>query len=86
MPELCRFFGIIISMNYIDHPPPHFHVRYQEWDAAIRIDNLDLEAGWLPPRILGFVVEWASLHRQELRECWHLAKMSQTIPKIKPLE
>ncbi|MFH0766208.1 MAG: DUF4160 domain-containing protein, partial [Calditrichota bacterium] len=48
MPELCRFFGIIISMNNADHPPPHFHARYQEWDATIRINDLEIHDGWLP--------------------------------------
>lgn len=35
MPEICRFFGIIISMYYDDHPPPHFHVRYGEEKALV---------------------------------------------------
>ena len=86
MPELCRFFGIVVTMNVNDHPPPHFHARYNEWKATIRIDDLEIHEGELPPRILGFVVEWAVQHRSELRECWRLARSRRPFPKIKPLE
>ena len=53
MPELCRFFGIIITMFYDDHAPPHFHVRYGEHKAIMTIDSLMLLDGHLPPRALG---------------------------------
>jgi len=62
MPELSRFFGITIYMFYEDHAPPHFHARYGEFEALIRA-ILD---GKLPVRALGLVVEWASLHQEEL--------------------
>jgi hypothetical protein len=55
MPELCRFFGIIITMFYDDHAPPHFHVRYGEHKAIMTIDSLMLLEGHLPPRALGLV-------------------------------
>lgn len=45
MPELCRFFGIIITMFYNDHAPPHFHVRYNEHKAIMAIDTLTLLEG-----------------------------------------
>lgn len=45
MPEICRFFGIIISLNYNDHPPPHFHVRYAEQQAIVAIDTLSVLEG-----------------------------------------
>lgn len=68
MPVLSRFFGIIVLMYFDDHPPPHFHVRYGGQKAIVSIDTLGLVEGNLPPRVLGLVVEWASLHRQELRD------------------
>lgn len=86
MSELCRFFGIVITMNYGDHPPPHFHVRYQEHRAKYRTGNLSLFEGWLPPRIRGFVLEWALQHQGELINAWKLAQLEQPIPAIKPLE
>jgi len=45
MPELCRFFGIIITMYYDDHAPPHFHVRYSDYKAIMGIDSLMLLDG-----------------------------------------
>ena len=63
MPELCRFFGIIITMFYEDHAPPHFHVRYGEHKAIMAIDSVMLLEGHLPPRALGLVAEWAHFIR-----------------------
>ena len=63
MPAISRFFGVVITMNYNDHSPPHFHVRYGNRKALVAIDTLGLIRGHLPPRVLGFVVEWASQHR-----------------------
>jgi hypothetical protein len=68
VPEICRFFGIVISLNYNDHPPPHFHVRYAEQKAIVAIESLTLLEGHLSPRAVGLVMEWASAHRQELME------------------
>jgi hypothetical protein len=63
MPEISRFFGIIIAMFYNDHPPPHFHVRHGSDRATISIEDLD---GKLSRTVLGLVLEWAALHRGEL--------------------
>lgn len=62
MPELSRFFGIIVMMFYDDHPPPHFHVRYGSQKAIVAIEALALLDGRLSPRALGMVMEWAALH------------------------
>jgi len=86
MPELCRFFGIIITMFYNDHVPPHFHVRYGEHKAIMAIDSLMLLEGHLPPRALGLVAEWGALHQVELRDDWTLAEQRAPLKKIKPLE
>jgi Domain of unknown function (DUF4160) len=64
MPELSRFFGMIITMFYNDHAPPHFHVRYGEHKAIMAIDSLMLLEGHLPPRALGLVAEWGALHQE----------------------
>ena len=49
MPELCRFYGIVIRMYFGDHPPPHFHAEYGSEKAAISIDDLSIIKGSLPP-------------------------------------
>jgi hypothetical protein len=53
MPEISRFYEIVIGMFYDEHRPPHFHVRYTEHQGVIRIDDLVLTEGWLPKRVLG---------------------------------
>ena len=67
MPEISRFFGIVIAMFYSDHPPPHFHVRYGSQRAIIDIGTFAVLEGSLAPRVLGLVVEWAAQHQNELR-------------------
>ncbi|HZU89712.1 MAG TPA: DUF4160 domain-containing protein [Stellaceae bacterium] len=86
MPELSRFFGIIITLYYDDHLPAHFHVRYGSQRAIVAIESLAVIAGDLSPRVRGLVVEWAALHRQELREAWNLAAQHQPLKPIAPLE
>lgn len=63
MPEVNRFYGIVIAMYLVDHPPPHFHARYGEHMATFDIETLLMLQGRLPARVRGMVVEWASLHR-----------------------
>lgn len=86
MPAISRFFGIVITLNYNDHPPPHFHVRYAEQKALVRIDDLTVLHGHLSPRVLGLVVEWAVQHRNELAENWRLAQEQRPLVAIAPLE
>ena len=86
MPEISRFFGIIITMNYNDHPPPHFHVRYSGQKAIIAIPSLTLLRGRLSPRVFGMVMEWATLHQTELLENWDLARQQAPLKKVEPLE
>ena len=86
MPAISRFFGIVITMNYNDHSPPHFHVRYGNRKALVAIDTFALIRGQLPPRVLGFVVEWASQHQAALAENWDLAMRQQPLQPIQPLE
>jgi len=85
MPEICRFYGIVIKMYFDEHPPPHFHVEYGEHKALIDISDLFLIAGKLPPRALGLVMEWASIYQNELYENWGRARNFQPLEKIDPL-
>ena len=86
MPEISRFYGIIISLFYGDHNPPHFHVRYGSHKAAIRIRDFLLLEGNLPPRTLGLVMEWAARHQNELLAGWELAARDLLPPPIEPLD
>jgi len=70
MPEISRFFGIVIRMFYNDHQPAHFHAIYGEYEALIEIATFDILRGFLPPRALALVREWATLHQIELAEDW----------------
>lgn len=86
MPELTRFFGIIIAMYYNDHAPPRFHAKYGDDQAVIRIDTGEVIEGNLSARALRLVEEWRQLHQQELLNDWALAQNRQPLIKIEPLE
>jgi hypothetical protein len=72
-------------MYFNDHNPPHFHVEYGEYEASITIVELGVLEGDLPSRILGYVVEWASMHKQELMNNWNMIQAAGKYYKIPPL-
>jgi hypothetical protein len=86
MPVIARFYGIIIAMFFEDHNPPHFHARYGSFQVVIKIDDLAILTGEMPPRALGLIMEWAARHQQELKQNWELAWMDQPLKKILPLD
>ena len=85
MPEISRFYGIIIRMYFGDHNPPHFHVEYGGAEAVMSINTLGVIYGKLPPRVMGMVVEWATLHQEELLRDWEKARNMEPLDKIAPL-
>jgi hypothetical protein len=85
MPEISRFLGISIRMYRDEHLPPHFHAIYNEFAAQVSIQHPAILNGKLPPRVLGYVIEWAALHENELVQCWNAARIDQPIGKIEPL-
>ncbi|MBP7709634.1 MAG: DUF4160 domain-containing protein [Rickettsiales bacterium] len=86
MPEISRFFGIVIYMYFNEHNPPHFHVKYNDHRAQIDIETLGIIDGSLPPKVLALVVEWASIHQNELRRNWLDILENGSYEKINPLE
>lgn len=86
MPELSRFYGIIIRMFHGDHPPPHFHAVYQGDEIKVNINTLEVIEGNMSRRAQALVLEWTTLHREELRRAWELASTNQEPFKIPPLE
>ena len=86
MPELARFYGIVIQMYFGDHSPPHFHAIYGNSKAVVDIESLALIKGDLPPRARGIVIEWATIHQKELREAFRKASSLEVPAKIAPLD
>lgn len=82
MPEIARFYGIIIKLFFGDHPPPHFHAVYGEHIGLFSIDTIEMIEGDLPNRARNLVVEWAEINRQELKRMWE----TQEFQKLPPLE
>jgi hypothetical protein len=85
VPEICRFLGIVITMYHREHEPAHFHARYSGAKITVRIADGAVE-GQFPPRALGHVMEWWSLHRSELAENWRLLQEGLPPKPVEPLE
>ena len=85
MPEISNFYGIVITMLFQDHNPPHFHVKYGEYRAQITITD-GIIKGTLPRRALNLVFEWLDLHRDELMENWKRIENREDLQKIEPLQ
>jgi phosphomannomutase len=85
MPEISRFYGIVIAMFYSEHNPPHFHARYGKHKVAVEIRTLRVLEGTLPPRAMGLVMEWASQHQDELLANWEEARDDRPPRTIDPL-
>lgn len=88
MPEIARFYGIIIRMfmePLVPHNRPHFHAYYQDFVAVIAIDDVELLAGELPKTQLRLTLAWSELHQQELLIDWDLLQKGQMPFMIEPL-
>ena len=85
MPRLSAFYGIVIYMNWREHQPAHFHAVYAEWDTSIEIETLRVIRGTLPPRALTMVLDWATLHQEELKANWVQAQKLAPLAPISPL-
>lgn len=84
MPELCRFYGIIIRMYFqqAEHNPPHIHVIYGDDIAEIELNTFEILEGRLPKNAQKLVTEWMGIHKDELLEIWE----TQRFKKIEPLD
>jgi hypothetical protein len=85
VPSISRFHGIVISMYFDDHRPPHFHAHAAARKAKVRIDNLEVIESRLTRKQLALVRTWAQLHQVELEENWRRARNSETLIQIEPL-
>ena len=84
MPEISRFYGIIVFMNYKDHEPPHFHAVYQDQEVTIEI-QYGIVQGKMSKRALRMLFEWSELYREELLSNWERAKERKPLQRIPPL-
>jgi hypothetical protein len=88
MPELSRFYGIIIRM-FLElserHHTPHFHAYYQDEVGVFSISPVTLMAGSLSQRQQRLVVAWAELHQDELQADWNLLQEGRRPAPIAPL-
>ncbi|HET6402558.1 MAG TPA: DUF4160 domain-containing protein [Candidatus Kapabacteria bacterium] len=85
MPEISRFYGIVIKMYFLDHDRPHFHAEYEGKKAKFDIETLEIIKGQLPASAVRYIREWASKHTEELMENWRKSKLPETLQKIQPL-
>ncbi len=89
MAVIAMFYGIIVSMYYLDnrqHHLPHVHVRYQEEEAVLSIPDGQLLEGSLKANKMKLVQAWIEIHQEELLADWELASAGETIFKIEPLK
>ena len=85
MPTICRFFGIIVSMNWQDHNPPPLHAFYGGDEAIVDIQTLQLISGKMSPVALKLVQKWARLHRGGLLVNWERASRREKPIPLPPL-
>ena len=85
MPEICTFYGIVITIYFDDHLPAHFHAEYGGDEVLLNIDTLSVVAGKLSARAMSLVMEWASLHREELKGAWQKVQKLERPGNIDPL-
>lgn len=84
-PRISEFFWIKVNMYFWDHNPPHFHVKYNEYECFIGLDNISVIEGSLPPKIEKLVISWAEMYVDELWENWNLAQNNKPLKPILPL-
>lgn len=85
MPEISRFYGIIIKMYFNEHNPPHFHIEYQDYEAVMNIETGEV-VGKISRRALNLVYDWLDQHRDELLVNWKRIEERKPLNKIKPLD
>ena len=85
MPQISRFYGIIILMNFNDHLPPHFHAWYNEYKITVNIDDGEVD-GNMPARALRLILEWWEKNKEVLMGTWDMAQSGIPLNPIEPLK
>ena len=85
MPQISRFYGIIILMNYRDHLPPHFHAIYNDYEVIVSIGDGEIK-GNMPVRALRLILEWWEINKEALMDRWERCRVGLPLDKIEPLK
>lgn len=85
MPIISMFYGIIISMYYSDHMPPHFHAKYQDFEGMFYLDG-EMFKGDIPSKQQKYIQVWADIHHAELLEAWQDASQNKNLTSIRGLK
>ena len=85
MPTICEFFGIKITMRFLDYNPPHFHAIYQKDRILVEIENGKIK-GEMSERAVRLILEWVSMHREDLKAAWERASQGLEPNQIEPLK
>jgi hypothetical protein len=86
LPTVAYFLGIAVRMFFNEHGPPHFHVRYQQYRARVRISDGEVIDGRLPPTVARLLRQWTELRRDALIRNWNAARTDGQIERIEGLE
>ncbi len=89
MPTISMFYGIIISMYFLDnkqHNVPHIHARYQENEVIVSILDGSVLDGVFPQNKMKLLQAWIELHKDELAADWELVVKGEQPYKIDPLK
>ena len=83
MPVISYFFGIYIRMYHDDHNPPHFHAKYQGYEALIEIKSGKILEGQLPKKAVKIIKEWVEENQELLLKNWERAIELEPLEQIK---
>lgn len=86
MPEISRFFGLVVQMYYDEHNPPHLHAVYEGNKAMLDFKGNVLRGDLGSRTALRLLREWIDLHAPELEDDWRLAREGKEIKEIAPLD
>lgn len=84
MPEISRFFGIILSLYWRDHNPPHIHFSYGDYECSISVLDRIVD-GTAPAKVIAKVNHWIDIHEDEILTAWEKASRGEKFDRIKPL-
>ncbi len=85
MPEISRFYGIIVYLLWKDHNPPHIHFSYGDYKCTYSILDGVID-GKAPAKVIAKVTDWVALHENELLELWEKAQRGEELRRITPLK
>lgn len=88
MAVIAMFYGIIVSMYFLDqkkHHTPHIYVKYQADEVVLSIPDGKILEGSIPANKMKLVLAWIEIHQDELMADWELASQGQNVFPIEPL-